>query len=42
MLVKGSFTVVELDTPKLEAGRLTLLPIKCMFSRWLFGLTGTY
>lgn len=27
MLVKGSFTVVELNTPKLEAGRLTLLPI---------------
>lgn len=27
MLVKGSFTVVELSTPKLEAGRLTLLPL---------------
>lgn len=41
MLGKGSFTVVELDTPNLEEGGLTLLPIKCMFSRWFFGLTGT-
>ena len=37
MLMKGSFTVAELDAPTLEAGRLSLLPLKCMFSRRFLG-----